>query len=83
MLSYKNGRWINILLNNTRILHNQKIEEKKGQDESKCSNFYMNDGDNVVVSNALGVILLEIGSQWEAMLEKDSPMKERALDLLL
>ena len=83
MLSYKNGRWINILLNNTRILHNQKIDEKKGQDENKYSNFYMNDGDNVVVSNALGVILLEIGSQWEAMLEKDSPMKERVLDLLL
>jgi hypothetical protein len=32
--------------------------------ESKVDNFYMNDGSNVKISNALGVVLLELGNKW-------------------
>ncbi len=37
--------------------------------------FHANDGDNVTVSNALGVIVLELGEKWTAELEFKNPRK--------
>ena len=50
-----------------------KIEQNVSAGKGKM--FYMNDGDNVSVSNALGVIMLELGSQWEGLLSKESNKK--------
>jgi len=41
---------------NCRLLHGKKIEEEQGKEGT--DNFYMNNGDNVMISNALGVVLL-------------------------
>jgi hypothetical protein len=45
--------------------------------------FHANDGDNVTVSNALGVIVLELGDKWIVELSFDNPRKELLIDALL
>jgi phosphotransferase system HPr-like phosphotransfer protein len=45
--------------------------------------FHANDGDNVTVSNALGVIVLELGDKWIVELSFDNPKKELLIDALL
>ena len=47
--------WVNFLRGNVGLLYNKNIEEDKNEKET---NFHMNDGDNVQITNALGVILL-------------------------
>ena len=41
----------------------------------------MNDADNVVITNALGVIILELGNKWEIGLT--SRHRERILDVMV
>ena len=70
-----------MLQGKTKLLHNRSIEE--GEDiNDKAGNFYMNDGPNIKITNALGVVLLELGNKWEYALRPDSPYCEPALTLL-
>lgn len=62
--SSRSGRWAYMLLNNTKFLYNKSISENQTNSESQSQNFYMNDGQNVQISNALGVIILELGEKW-------------------
>lgn len=48
----------------------------------KAHNFHMNDGPNVVISNALAVIVLELGQKWEHSLCAECPYRESAIDLI-
>ena len=77
-----NGKWIYMLLGNTRLLYKKQINQSDEPLE-KSENFYMNDGPNVKITNALGVVLLQLGKKWEYCLKLDCPYKEIALDLII
>jgi hypothetical protein len=79
--SSERGRWVHLLVGNSRLLFNKPIvEEESLQFQSQW--FYMNDGPNVKIENALGVVLLELGLSWELVLQKECPYRESAVDLL-
>jgi len=51
------------------LLYQRSIEQGDAKSD-QLDNFSMNDGPNVKVSNALGVLLLEIGDNWEYLLNQ-------------
>lgn len=53
-----------MLLGNTKLLYSRSIQEAESLDV-KAASFYMGDGPNVKITNALGVVLLELGQKWE------------------
>lgn len=56
-------KWYYLLLGNCHLLHNAVLEESRLEKE-KGSAFHMNDDQNVMISNALGVVVLELGEKW-------------------
>lgn len=76
------GKWIHMLSGNTKLLYSRPLSEGESEDV-KASSFYMGDGPNVKIANALGVVLLELGQKWEYALKVDSPYRDPALLLLL
>ena len=52
------SHWISLISGSIHLLYGQKLEQDKN---NQTKNFHMNDGDNVQIPNALGVILLELG----------------------
>jgi hypothetical protein len=47
----------------------------------KLESFYVKDGENVVIKNALGVILLELSERWVFYLK--SQKREVIIDIIL
>lgn len=76
------GKWIHMLSGNTKLLYSRPLQEGESED-AKVSSFYMGDGPNVKITNALGVVLLELGQKWEHALSIDSPYRDPALLLLI
>lgn len=67
--SSNRAKWVNLLKGNTLLLYQRSIEQGDAKSD-QLDNFSMNDGPNVKVSNALGVLLLEIGDSWEYLLNQ-------------
>jgi hypothetical protein len=70
ILSIKNWPMIFSLTNNIELLNNRPLLPGAKEDL-----FHGNDGDNVTVSNALGVIVLELNEKWTAELDFSNPRK--------